>query len=94
MTEPVAIVAGAGGELGRPVATTLADNGFTVVGVDRNEAGLQELPDTVRREAGDPTDPALAKAIVDGIAAEVGAPSVLVNVIGAFDVGDALSTTP
>jgi NAD(P)-dependent dehydrogenase (short-subunit alcohol dehydrogenase family) len=94
MSDRVAIVAGAGGELGRAAATTLAADGFSVVGVDRNEAGLHELPDGIRREATDPTDPALAKAVVDRIAAEVGPPDVLVNVIGAFDVGDALTTTP
>jgi NAD(P)-dependent dehydrogenase (short-subunit alcohol dehydrogenase family) len=90
----VAIVAGAGGELGRATAATLAGAGFTVVGVDRNAAGLQELPDGVRREAADPTDPALAKAIVERIAVEVGPPDVLVNVVGAFELGDALTTTP
>ena len=94
MSDRVAIVAGAGGELGRATAATLAGAGFIVVGVDRNEAGLQELPDDVRHETADPTDPASAKAIVERIAAEVGAPDVLVNVVGAFDFGDALTTTP
>jgi NAD(P)-dependent dehydrogenase (short-subunit alcohol dehydrogenase family) len=94
MSDRVAIVAGAGGELGRATAATLAGAGFTVVGVDRNEAGLQQLPDDVRHETADPTDPASAKAIVERIAAEVGAPDVLVNVVGAFDFGDALTTTP
>jgi NAD(P)-dependent dehydrogenase (short-subunit alcohol dehydrogenase family) len=94
MSNRVAIVAGAGGELGLATAATLAAGGFTVVGVDRTEAGLRGLPDGVRGEAADPTDPALAKAVVDRIAAEVDAPDVLVNVIGAFDVGAALTTTP
>jgi NAD(P)-dependent dehydrogenase (short-subunit alcohol dehydrogenase family) len=94
MSDRVAIVAGAGGELGRATAATLAGAGFNVVGVDRNEAGLQQLPDDVRHETADPTDPASAKAIVERIAAEVGAPDVLVNVVGAFDFGDALTTTP
>jgi NAD(P)-dependent dehydrogenase (short-subunit alcohol dehydrogenase family) len=94
MSDRVAIVAGAGGELGRATAAALAGVGFTVVGVDRNEAGLQELPDDVRREAADPTDPGLARSIVERIAAEVGPPDVLVNVVGAFELGDALTTTP
>src|SRR4051794_39648458 len=90
----VAIVAGAGGELGRATATTLADRGFTVVGVDRSETGLKELPDGIGREVADPTDPGAAREVVDAIAEHVGLPAVLVNTIGGFSVGDALSTTP
>ena len=91
--ERVAIVAGAG-ELGRATAERLAAAGFTVVGVDRSEEGLKELPDSIRRETADPTDPAAARSVVDRIAAEVGPPEVLVNTIGMFHPGDALSVTP
>ena len=49
MSERVAIVVGAGGELGRATAQKLATAGFTVVGVDRNEAALKELPDGIRQ---------------------------------------------
>jgi NAD(P)-dependent dehydrogenase (short-subunit alcohol dehydrogenase family) len=94
MSERVAIVAGAGGALGRTTAETLAAAGFTVVAVDRNEQSLEELPDGIRREAGDPTDPVVAKSVVDRIAAEVGPPEVLVNTLGAFNLGEALSATP
>jgi NAD(P)-dependent dehydrogenase (short-subunit alcohol dehydrogenase family) len=90
----VAIVVGAGGGLGRATAMTLAAQGLTVVGVDRNEHGLDDLPDDIRREVADATDPAVAKRLVDRIASEVGPPDVLVNTIGAFRLGDALSTTP
>jgi NAD(P)-dependent dehydrogenase (short-subunit alcohol dehydrogenase family) len=93
MSDRVAIVAGAGGELGRATAVTLASAGFTVVGVDRGEAGLKELPGDLRHETADPTDPASAKAIVERVAAEIGPPDVLVNAVGAFEVGDALTTT-
>ena len=51
MSERVAIVAGAGGELGRATAEKLAAAGFTVAGVDRNQEGLKELPDGIWREA-------------------------------------------
>ena len=44
-SEQVAIVAGAGGELGRAVAQKLAAAGYTVAGIDRSEEGLKELPD-------------------------------------------------
>jgi NAD(P)-dependent dehydrogenase (short-subunit alcohol dehydrogenase family) len=89
-----AIVIGAGGELGRATAQKLAAAGHTVVGVDRNEDGLKALPDGIRYEVGDTTDPAVAKSVVDRIAAEVGPPEVLVNTIGTYHQGDALTATP
>ena len=94
MSERVAIVVGAGGELGRATAQKLAAAGFTVVGVDRSEDALKELPDGIRYEAGDATDPAVAKIIVDRIAAEVGSPEVLVNTIGTYHLGGLLEATP
>ena len=94
MSERVAIVVGAGGELGRATAEKLAAAGFTVVGVDRNEDGLKALPDGIRYEAGDATDPAVARALVERIAAEVGSPEVLVNTIGMYHLGGALDATP
>jgi NAD(P)-dependent dehydrogenase (short-subunit alcohol dehydrogenase family) len=90
----VAIVAGAGGGLGRATAVTLAASGLTVVAVDRSERGLGDLPDDIRREVADATDPAAAARLIDRIAGEVGPPDVLVNTIGAFRPGDALTTTP
>jgi NAD(P)-dependent dehydrogenase (short-subunit alcohol dehydrogenase family) len=94
MSVRVAIVVGAGGELGRATAQTLAAGGFTVVGVDRNEDGLKVLPGGIRYEVGDATDPAVARALIERIAAEVGAPEVLVNTIGAYHLGGALEATP
>ncbi|HWF81095.1 MAG TPA: SDR family oxidoreductase [Streptosporangiaceae bacterium] len=93
MSDQVAIVAGAGGPLGRNVAVRLAAAGFAVAGVDRNEGGLRELPDGIVQVPGDTTDPAVAKAVVERVVAEVGAPGVLVNTIGAFVLGDALAAT-
>ncbi len=93
MSERVAIVVGAGGELGRASAVKLAAAGFTVVGVDRSEEGLKELPDGIRSEVGDATDPAVAKNLVDRIAAEVGPPVALVNAIGTYHLGEALDAT-
>lgn len=94
MNAQVAIVTGAGGVLGKATTVALAAAGLTVVAVDRNEHGMSELPGSVRREVADTTDPAAAKAVIDRIAAEVGPPDVLVNTIGAFRLGDTLSTTP
>ena len=94
MSERVAIVVGAGGELGRATAEILAGAGYTVAGVDRNEEGLKELPGGIHREVGDATDPAAAKSLIDRIAAEAGPPEVLVNTIGTFRLGEAVTATP
>ena len=94
MSAKVAIVAGAGGGLGQAMTATLAADGLTVVAADRNEQALRELPDSVRREIADTTDPAAAKGLVDRVASEVGPPDVLVNTIGAFRPEDMLATTP
>jgi NAD(P)-dependent dehydrogenase (short-subunit alcohol dehydrogenase family) len=94
MSTQVAIVAGAGGALGHATAVTLAARGLTVVAVDRNKRGLRELPDGVRPEVADTTDPGVVTPLIERIAAEVGPPGVLVNTIGAFQPGDALTTTP
>jgi NAD(P)-dependent dehydrogenase (short-subunit alcohol dehydrogenase family) len=94
MSKRVAIVVGAGGELGRATAVALADAGYTVVAADRSEKGLKELPDGIGREVGDATDPVAAKSLIDRIAAAAGPPEVLVNTIGAFSLGEAVATTP
>jgi len=88
----VAIVAGAAGELGRATALTLTDRGFTVVGIDRSESGLKELPAGVGRELADPTDPESARRAIDAIAEAVGPPAVLVNTVGGFAVGAFLAS--
>ena len=50
-----------------------------MVGIDGNEDGLKELPESIRYEVGDPTDPAVAKRLVDRIAVDFGPPEVLVT---------------
>jgi 3-oxoacyl-[acyl-carrier protein] reductase len=94
MSAKVAIVAGAGGALGHAAAATLAAGGLTVVAVDRNERALRDLPDSARAEVADTTDPAAVKSLIDRIAGEVGPLDVLVNTIGTFRPGDAVTTTP
>lgn len=93
MSAKVAIVAGAGA-LGHATAAALAAAGLTVVAVDRNEHALRELPDRVRREVADTTDPAVVTRLIDRIVGDAGPPDVLVNTIGAFRPGDVLTTTP
>src|SRR2546423_2561432 len=93
MSERVAIVVGAGGELGRATVQKLAVAGYTVVGVDRNEDGLKELPDGIGYEVGDAIDPAVARSLVERIAARLGPPEVLVNVVGTYHLGGVLDAT-
>ena len=94
MDTRIAMVAGAGSGLGQVTAIALHAAGLNVVGVDRNEAGLKQLPDEISREVADVTDPAVPGPLVERIAAEVGSPDILVNTIGAFELGDSLSVTP
>jgi NAD(P)-dependent dehydrogenase (short-subunit alcohol dehydrogenase family) len=93
-TGGVAILAGAGGDLGQATAQKLSELGFTVVGIDRNQDALKQLPEGIRYEVGDPSDPVVARSLVDRIASEVGPPEVLVNTVGTYHLGDALDTTP
>jgi NADP-dependent 3-hydroxy acid dehydrogenase YdfG len=57
MSEHVAVVAGAGGELGRAAEENLAVAAFTVAGIDRSDQALKQLPDGIWRETADPADP-------------------------------------
>ena len=75
MSERVAIVTGAGGELGRATAQRLAAAGFKVVGIDRSERGLKELPDGIGREVADPVDPAAARSGMSGGGSPASSPS-------------------
>ena len=90
----VAIVVGAGGELGRATAEKLTVEGFTVVGVDRLPGGPDREVGGADREVGDATDPAVAKSLVDRIAARFGPPAVLVNTIGTYHLGGLREVTP
>lgn len=94
MSTGIAIVAGAGSGLGQATALALHGAGVTVVAVDRSEAGLKKLPTGVHREVADSTDPAVPGPLVDRIAAGIGSPDILINTIGAFEIGDALAVTP
>lgn len=94
MSEPIAVVVGAGTGLGRATALRLAQSGTVVVAVDRNETRLGELPDDIHREVADATDPSVPKPLLARIAREIGSPDVLVNTIGAYGIGDALAATP
>lgn len=94
MKARVAIVAGAATGLGHATALALHEAGLTVVAIDRTEAGLKELPEGIHREVADATDPTVPGPLIEHVVASIGAPDVLVNTIGAYELGDALSVTP
>ncbi|WP_019056239.1 SDR family NAD(P)-dependent oxidoreductase [Streptomyces prunicolor] len=94
MSERVAVGVGAGGDLGLATAVVLADAGFSVTAVDRTEKALDQLPDGIRRVVGDATDPAVARNVIDRIATASGPPEVLVNTLGAFRPGEAVTAIP
>lgn len=94
MSTRIAMVVGAGSGLGQATAKMLQAAGLTVVAVDRNEAGLKELPEGISVEVADGIDPAASGPLIERIAKDVGPPDILVNTIGAFDLGDSLSVTP
>ncbi len=90
----VAVVAGAGGALGHATVAELAARGFAVAAVDRSEHAMSDLSVSVLKVAADPADSAAVAGAINRIAAEVGPPGVLVNVVGTFSLGEALGTTP
>ena len=94
MSAPIAVVAGGGGELGHATAMTLAAEGFSVVAIDRSADNLDTLPDDIRREVADVSDPGVATPLFDRIAKDVGPPDALVNTIGAFEPATVADTTP
>jgi NAD(P)-dependent dehydrogenase (short-subunit alcohol dehydrogenase family) len=94
MNRPIAVVAGAGGALGHAVVVNLVGRGYALVAVDRDGDKLGELPDGVRREVVDATDPAAVTPLIDRIGRDLGPPDVLVNTLGVFLPGPAVTTTP
>jgi len=90
----IAVVVGAGGELGRATTMKLVSQGMTVVAVDRNETGLEALPGGIARELADATNPQAVGPLIERIVNTIGVPDVLINTLGAFQTADALTTTP
>jgi NAD(P)-dependent dehydrogenase (short-subunit alcohol dehydrogenase family) len=89
-----AVVAGAGGELGRAVVENFVRSGHTVVAVDRSADKLDGLPEGVHREVADATDPSVVGALINRIVQAVAPPDILVNALGVFFPGPAVDTTP
>jgi 3-oxoacyl-[acyl-carrier protein] reductase len=72
MAERVAIVSGAAGGLGAPIAERLSADGFSVAGFDREV---------------DVTDAAAVRSFVAGVESDVGPPSVVVTAAGVQRTG-------
>jgi NAD(P)-dependent dehydrogenase (short-subunit alcohol dehydrogenase family) len=93
ISAPIAVVIGAGGELGHATALTLVADGFRVVAVDRSAGNLEDLPDDIEQVVADATDPTVPTPLIDRIARDVGVPDALVNTIGVFRPANAADTT-
>src|SRR5262245_44277524 len=76
MTEQIAIVTGAGGNIGVGVVRALAKAGATVVGLDVKIARIDAAARAIELDV---TDPAACAAVVDEIVAEFGGVDTLVN---------------
>jgi 2-hydroxycyclohexanecarboxyl-CoA dehydrogenase len=97
-TGPVAVVTGAGSGIGRAIALGLARRGDRVVAADLDLDGAKgtaaEAPDRVTALPVDVADPDSVAALAAQVAADLGAPSTLVNCAG-WDRTDAfLNSTP
>jgi NAD(P)-dependent dehydrogenase (short-subunit alcohol dehydrogenase family) len=82
MKARIVIVTGGFGTLGRAVAKAFADNGDEVARVDF----AASAPDEAALDIGgvDITVPGAADAVIAKVSAELGVPSVLVNIAGGF----------
>ena len=89
MTQRTAIVTGAARGIGAEVARRLASDGHAVAVLDLDEAACQVVADQINQAGGraiavgaDVSDEEKVAAAVDRVAAELGAPTILINNAG------------
>ena len=97
---PVAVVTGAGSELGRATAVLLAGRGYQLVLVDLDEASLAETARSVQSSGSKTrtfcTDLSDARSLGDmvrQVANEISLPALLVNVVSSGTSGSVLETS-
>ncbi|ALV08472.1 3-oxoacyl-ACP reductase FabG [Roseateles depolymerans] len=86
-SKQVALVTGASRGIGRSIALTLADKGFTVIGTATSESGAQAISEALQPLGGrgvvlNVNDGAAVEALVDAITKQDGGLHVLVNNAG------------
>jgi NAD(P)-dependent dehydrogenase (short-subunit alcohol dehydrogenase family) len=94
LTDKVALITGAAGNLGRATAQAFIDAGARVVLVDRAPARLRDLyrplrdsADHMLAEGIDAADPAAVAGLVDEVAVRFGRIDALVNTVGTYRGG-------
>ena len=83
----IALITGAGGGIGAGIAKTLADDGYTVICVDKDASKAEEVSKTIPGShwfALDVTKEVEINALRDEIAKTIGNPTHLVNSAGIF----------
>jgi len=90
----VVVVTGGGSGMGAATARLFADEGVTVVVVDRNAESADSVAAEVGGEAriGDVSDPAFCDEAIDGVVADHGRIDVLVNAAGIIQRGGTAET--
>jgi len=98
MAEPLSVVCGAAGDLGRAVVAELVARGDRVIAVNRTADPLGALVerhgDSVEPEVADLTDPDVVQALWERIAARGRPPSSVVNTVGGYRGGTVADTSP
>lgn len=94
LTDKVALITGAAGNLGRATALAFLEAGARVVLIDRAPARLRDLYPELRDSADhrlaegiDASEPAAAAALVDEVAVRFGRIDALVNTVGTYRGG-------